>query len=266
MVNKIYSTGDTHGCAGILRRFSNKNFTADEQTMVFIAGDFGGVWDFDSRFMPYQCYLKKINGKFGESNEEKYTLDWLAKKPYSICFCPGNHENYDRLYRAYPQVNYYGGKAREIRKNVHMLENGELFDFDGYRVLSLGGARSHDIKDGIVDPTDFESKDKLKCNIRYRRMLCQLFRINHVNWWKEEIPDNEMLEKFKQNAFTPVNLLLTHDAPTFMYGYAGNDLVKRTLNEVAAYADYRKWIAGHHHIHKFMGREILLYNEIVRLA
>ena len=269
MLNEFYGTGDTHGCEGVFHRLNNRSFSAGDDAVIFIAGDFGGVWDYDPRYFPEgygATYFKVTNGDCGESEREEYTMDWLEEKPYTICFCPGNHENYDRLYRAYPQVDYYGGKARRIRKNVHMLENGELFNFDGFRVLSLGGARSHDIRDGIVEPDEFTTKSSLNNYLHILRGEFKEFRVNHLSWWEEEMPDEAMLEKFKSHASESVDLLLTHDAATFMCGYPAEDSLRKTLNSVACDIDYKNWVAGHYHTDRFLGKEMILYNKIARLA
>ena len=71
----IYITGDTHG---ELDRFKEKQLRRlGKNDVLFVLGDFGFLWD---------------GGK-----EEKKRLDWLARRPYTILFLDGTHENYDRL-------------------------------------------------------------------------------------------------------------------------------------------------------------------------
>lgn len=269
MFNTFYGTGDTHGCNGVLHRLNTRNFSADEDTVIFIAGDFGCVWDFDSRYLPEDYdvdYLKSTNGLFGETPNEKYTLDWLEAKPFTVCFCPGNHENYDRLYRAYPRTKWYGGYVRKLRKNVVMLENGERFDIDGFTVLSLGGARSYDISDGIIDPITYSSRQDLNRKLNEMWIAGKSFRINHISWWKEEIPSLTQINKFVENSAEFTDLILTHEAPTILTGYPPKNMLGQVLNEVHDSAGYEYWVAGHHHVDRYLGDSMILYNNITRLA
>ena len=69
----IYITGDCHAD---FRRFNTEIFPEQhEMTMedyVIICGDFGGIWDKDK-----------------ESSREKWWLDWLEAKSYTILFVCG---------------------------------------------------------------------------------------------------------------------------------------------------------------------------------
>ena len=44
-----------------------------------------------------------------------------------------------------------GGKAHKIRDSVLHLMRGEIFDIDNKKIFAFGGARSHDIQDGILN-------------------------------------------------------------------------------------------------------------------
>ena len=73
----VYLTGDTHG---ELDRFKDGELRrAGKGDFVVVLGDFGFVWD-------------------GSKAEQK-NLDWLRKRPYTILFLDGSHENYDLLER-----------------------------------------------------------------------------------------------------------------------------------------------------------------------
>ena len=88
---KIFITGDTHAD---FKRFGS-NFFDDKECYVIVCGDFGGVWD--------------------NSNTEKYWLDWLESKKFTLLFVDGNHENFDML-NAYPVTEWNGGKVHVIRE------------------------------------------------------------------------------------------------------------------------------------------------------
>ncbi len=128
----IYATGDTHGN---FQRFAPEHFPEQagmtKEDYMIICGDFGGVWD---------------GGKKEERN-----LDWLEDLPFTTLFISGNHENFDLL-RKYPTEEWNGGKIQRIRPHVIHLMRGQIFDLQGYSFFTMGGARSHDIEDGILNP------------------------------------------------------------------------------------------------------------------
>ena len=130
----IYITGDTHSD---FSRFTEENFPIQSEMTkddyVIICGDFGGVWTFEE-----------------ESSREKERLDWLDNKNFTTLFVDGNHENYTRLYN-YPIEEWKGGKVHKIRDSVLHLMRGEIFDIDNKKIFAFGGAKSHDIQDGIFN-------------------------------------------------------------------------------------------------------------------
>lgn len=136
----IFVTGDCHGN---FERFKPKYFPKQAQMtkrdIVICAGDFGGVW-------------------FGDGRDEA-ALDWLESLPFTLAFVCGNHENYDALER-YPVKDWHGGKVHRIRSHVLHLMRGQVFELEGYHFFTMGGAKSHDTEDGILEPgaPDFERK------------------------------------------------------------------------------------------------------------
>ena len=136
----VFVTGDCHGN---FRRFQSECFPEQANMTkgdtVIIAGDFGGVW-------------------FGDSRDDE-TLDWLERLPFTLAFVCGNHENYDALER-YPVAEWHGGKVHRVRPHVLHLMRGQIFELDGYLFFTMGGAKSHDIEDGILEPDapDFERR------------------------------------------------------------------------------------------------------------
>ena len=149
----VFVTGDLHGN---FERFKPKYFPEQarmtKQDIMICAGDFGGVW-------------------FGDSRDGE-TLDWLERLPFTLAFVCGNHENYDALER-YPVAEWHGGKVHRVRPHVLHLMRGQIFELDGYLFFTMGGAKSHDIEDGILEPDapDFERRLTMlqrKPRARYR--------------------------------------------------------------------------------------------------
>ena len=122
----VLVTGDCHGN---FARFEQKHFSEQanmtKDDTVIIAGDFGGVW-------------------FGDSRDDE-TLDWLERLPFTLAFVCGNHENYDALER-YPVDEWHGGRVHRIRPHVLHLMRGQIFELEGCRFFTMGGAKSHDIR------------------------------------------------------------------------------------------------------------------------
>ena len=135
----LYITGDAH--AEWAKKFSTDAFPEQKEMtrddFVIVCGDFG-IWH--------------------DTKTEKWWLNWLEDKPFTLCFVDGNHENFDRLYSdEFEVVDFHGGKAHKIRENVYHLMRGYIFDICGKKIFAFGGASSHDIQDGILDREDFDS-------------------------------------------------------------------------------------------------------------
>jgi len=248
----IYITGDIHGNPN---RFSTNIFPEQKEMTkkdyVIILGDFGLIWDQE------------------ESKQERYWLDWLEKKPFTTLFIDGNHENFDRLY-SYPVEQWHGGKVHKIRPSVIHLMRGQVFLIEGKKFFTFGGAASHDIKDGILDPDDSEFKAKKR---RLDKNLFSLYRINHVSWWKEELPaETEMeegLDNLRRNDFC-VDFVLTHCPPTSILKQMGSynsDHLTNYLMTVKGMTDYKQWLFGHMHQNKnfFWDHAICIYEQIIRI-
>lgn len=200
----IYVTGDLHADKDRLQEKDIKKLKRADTLIVL--GDFGFLW----------------NG----SKAEAHTLKWLSHRRYELCFIDGRHENFDLL-KEYPVVDYKGGKARCIGKRLHYLMRGELYDFDGTTVFTMGGA---------------ESKDKDD-------------REEGVNYWRAELPKADEMDKGEENlakAGYKVDYVLTHDAPATLLMFI--DMYLHDINWFEAYLDeimkktqYKRWLFACYH-------------------
>lgn len=256
----IWVTGDLHGTIDIkklnkkhLRNKCDFEGTKDENFMI-IAGDFGLIWDWQ-----------------GESKEEKYWLDWLNTRPYTVLFVSGNHENYDRLFSdEYPIVEWHGGKAQKIRENVVHLLRGEVYTILGKKFWTFGGASSHDIKDGILDPETDKAKIKAWSKDEY---CCKQFRINHRSWWEQEIASPEEMQYGLENLVKHndnVDFIITHCAPQMiasMLGYREPDDMTMFFNTIMNTVQFKNWFFGHYHRdERIMSKFYCLYDDILQIA
>ena len=293
----IYVTGDTHGSKsfglhsvdGFLHRLNTNSFPEQKQMQegyhyVVICGDFGGVWATNREAAK-------------ESKEEEYALDWLDDKPFTTLFVPGNHENYDRLtgirderlmsswlYEkmpdrekqklrdGYPRMPWNGGHVRMLRNHVLMLEPG-VFTINERKCFVYGGARSHDIQGGILDPADFVSEEEFQRAYEKKYNEGLMFRVKGISWWEQEEPGYETEEaawKALENAGWKVDFVFTHDCAASdlaFFGYDDRTRVNDFLQKIRQKLEYRHWFFGHLHGNLTLpgGRDHLLYEQIVQI-
>ena len=249
-MNKIIVTGDIHG--NPFQRLNVENFpegkTYTKEDYVIILGDFGLVWD--NSAIEYSC------------------LDWLENKPWTTLFIDGNHENYDLLNK-FPIEEWGGGRVQKIRSSVIHLLRGEVYDIGGYKFLAMGGARSHDIQDGILEVGDPRIKIWKKDDFK-------LFRINHISWWEEEIPNEEerknALKNLAENDYK-VDYILTHEAPSSDVVlmdhllYHPDEYSKWLEMEIRQKVKYKKWFFGHYHLNLDVNeKETCLFERRIRIV
>ena len=249
-MNKIIVTGDIHG--NPFQRLNVENFpegkTFTKEDYVIILGDFGLVWD--------------------NSAMELACLDWLENKPWTTLFIDGNHENYDLLNK-FPIEEWGGGRVQKIRSSVIHLLRGEVYDIGGYKFLAMGGARSHDIQDGVLEVGDPRIKIWKKDDFK-------LFRINHISWWEEEIPNEEerknALKNLAENDYK-VDYILTHEAPSSDVVlmdhllYHPDEYSKWLEMEIRQKVKYKKWFFGHYHLNLDVNeKETCLFERRTRIV
>lgn len=253
----IFVTGDCHGD---FEKFKTKAFIEQKEMskndIVIICGDFGGVWDWQ-----------------GENPTEKHNLDWLDRKSFTTVFVDGNHENFNRLNNDYPIIDFHGGKAHQIRNSVFHLMRGEIFDFEDKKFFAFGGARSHDINDGILDKNDFDSESEFKNAVVRWRKQDKLFRINNRNWWKEELPSKEEMENGLKNLEKvnyKVDYVISHCAPIDIFLSMPSDesnILFDYFSDISNRLDFKYWFFGHYHDNrKIFDRYVLLYEQIIRIV
>ncbi len=213
----IYITGDTHGEQA---RFSPAAMPGEDKwgkdDTLIVCGDFGFLFANDER--------------------ENAFLDELSEKPYTICFCDGNHENFPAIY-ACPREERYGGKVHRIRKNIFHLMRGQIFRIENKTIFTMGGAYSTD----------------------------KYMRKEGFSWWKEELPTNEEYREATQNlreAGNAVDYIVTHTAPREVIRLMGkcpdtHDAELTGFLEWILYeVKFKKWFFGHWHTDREVTRNV----------
>ena len=165
-------------------------------------------------------------------------LDYLEKeKPYTICFCDGNHENFPAIYE-YPQEEWNGGKIHRIRKNIIHLMRGQIYKIENKTFFVFGGAYS--IDKGL--------------------------RVEGRSWWSEELPTKQEYDigfaNLEKHNFK-VDYIITHTAPqaiieiliakqqwndraNFKMDFHDYKLLE-FLGEVLFKTQFKHWYFGHWH-------------------
>ena len=250
----IFITGDCHGD---FRRFTEdifpeqKELTRDDT--VIVCGDFG-LWH--------------------DTGDERERLDFLARRPFTLAFVDGNHENFDRLYSdEFPTVEFRGGRAQQLRENVFHLLRGQLYELEGKTFWTFGGARSHDIRDGILDPADYSSERSFRQAVKIWDRNGKMFRINHASWWEQELPSEEEmafgLQTLEQHG-NRVDYIVSHCCPqevASLCGFRDPDKLTQYFNTVAHTVRFDRWYFGHYHDERqIMSKFILLYEKIERIV
>lgn len=226
----IYITGDLHGSHDIAKLAEN-NFKEQNgltrSDYLIICGDFGLRW----------C----------DSEDERFWLKWLDKRPWTTLWIDGNHENFDMLKR-YTVEDWNGGKIQRITDHILHLCRGSIFDIDGKRIFAFGGAESHDKE----------------------------YRKPHESVWEEELPSYNEIEgahKALEQVAGKVDIIITHSLPgriqneLFSDGQYKLNRLTDFFDEVDEKVDFRLWFSGHYHLSGWYDeKHILVYNDIVKLT
>lgn len=251
----IYVTGDTHGD---FKRFSKKNLekqhiTLTDNDYIIVCGDFGLCWANNATF-EYNCEL-------------------FSKKPYTILWVQGNHENYDMI-EEFPIELWRGGKARHIvRDKVILLERGQVFEIDGKTFFAFGGAASHDIQGGILDPSDPEFTKKKKMLRASEEQ--KSFRVLHESWWPQELPTETELQEGLHNLESinyKIDYVITHCCSTSLQNKLCNgmlsiyqpDILTDYFSSLEKKLQFSHWYFGHYHNNaNIADNYTLLYNALI---
>ena len=220
----LYVCGDLHTPIDI-HKLNTTQFPEQKQMtkedLVIALGDFGGVW-----------YPEGHN----KYSEDRYWQKWLKDKKFTFCFVDGNHENFELL-NTFPIIEKWGGKVRDVN-GLYQLLRGEIYEIQGKRILTIGGAESHD----------------------------RASRTEGVSWWPQETvsyPEQENTLKNLDRYNNKVDYILTHTCPSSVaYKVAGychisvfnsycNSQIPHTekfLEHVRAITKFKEWHFGHWHV------------------
>lgn len=243
---RFFITGDKHRNFDKVKIFC-KDMKTRKKDVLIILGDTGFNY-------------------FEDSRDEKLKNEILKLKITLFCI-HGNKENRPQNIGTYGIKNFFGGKVYYEPKYPNLLFaiDGEVYNFEGRKYLTVGGAHS-------VDKTRCLEENK--------------------PFWEDEMPNDETknrVEKALENENYNIYGFLTHTCPidylpTEMFmSTAQNNAKKKSLRRAKSKkafkpdidrsteewlgklekkSDYTVWYCGHYHIDKEIDKVHMLYNKI----
>ena len=185
------------------------------------------------------------------------------------------HENFDRL-NSLPVEYWHEGYVHIVRSSILHLMRGEIFEIDNCTILAFGGAPSHDIRDGIIDP----SIDKnWKNTAKLWKKQHKLFRIKNISWWEEEVPTAADFDNAKKNLAlynNKVDFIITHEAQASAFfemaaaakipfsQYQPSETSKQ-IQDLIYNLEYKQHYFGHHHLDRRFNFSECLYTSIQQI-
>lgn len=229
----IFITGDTHGDFWRIKNFCNKMKTSKKEDIMIILGDVG-----------LNFYLNKT--------DHKHKIE-VSQIPITFFMIHGNHEERPQNVPGYEEKQWHGGTVYVHPEfpNQIFAKDGEIYDFDGKKVIVIGGAYS-------VDKN-------------YRLAM-------HWPWFESEQPDEDT-KKYVESKLDKVNwkvdAVFSHTCPInyeprhmFLKNIDQSKVDKSTekwLQEIEEKLDFKKWYFGHFHGEWKIGRFQMMFEDIDEL-
>lgn len=226
----IFVTGDTHGqldIAKIQKRKWPQQFELSKSDYLIVLGDFGLFWKQDKTF--------------------EYLLDFYESRCYTVLWIDGNHENHNWI-DSLPMSEWHGGLVHDFHGIIHLVR-GQIYNIDGYKFFTLGGAKSID----------------------------RVYRQEGVSWWPQEelnfVEQEDAIKNLKSSKWC-VDYILTHAAPRdvlrLMFPdmrYDGNSTTEKFLEYVhGELRNFTHWYFGHYHEDKDFYKFSAVYDRILKIG
>ena len=135
---------------------------------------------------------------------------------------------------------------------------GQLYEISGKTFFTMGGAKSHDVEDGILDPADpnFQTRQRV-----LKRTGRNRFRVLGQSWWPEELPSDEEYHtalRTLEQANWKADYVITHCASTSITLSIDRRNEADHLTEFLEIIDqrmkYEYWFFGHFHDNRSVDR------------
>ena len=187
-------------------------------------------------------------------DSKDYTLkNHLKELPITLFCIHGNHEERPYNIAGYKSKVFNGGIGyyEENYPNILFAKDGEVYNFNGFYTLVIGGAYSVD---------------------KYYRLALG------YNWYESEQPNEKIkndVRKTLKNYNNKIDVILSHTCPfkympyeVFLENDNQLDIDKSTeefLDEIENNTKYQKWYCGHYHTDKQVDKIRFMMNDIEEL-
>ena len=136
---------------------------------------------------------------------------------------------------------------------------GEIFDIDNKKYFTFGGAKSHDIQEGILN---LDEEEKI---YEYRKRGAY-FRIRDYSWWDLELPNEDEMKNGINNLERvnyKVDYIITHCCPTSVQAILSGGTYKKDyltdyLQKISEKCEFKKLFFGHYHHNKQIDSKYML--------
>lgn len=225
----FYITGDTHGDFSRYIEFAARMQPTEKDTMI-VLGDAG---------------LNYYGNK-----RDKERKNFVNSFPFTTFCIHGNHEMRPADISAYKTKKYYGGTVwyEDEYPNILFAKDGEIYNFEGYSCIVIGGAYSVD---------------------KFYRLARSWM------WFENEQPSEEIkayIEQQLQNRGNKIDIVLSHTCPVkyeptevFIQGLDQSTVDKSTeewLGQIEEKLDYKRWYCGHYHTAKKIDKMQFMFEDI----
>lgn len=230
--------------------------------MIYITGDTHGeyyrIWEFCSLCETTQNDILIILGDAGINyyldDEDDSLKSELSLLPITLFCVHGNHEERPHNISSYEEKLWHEGLVffEENYPNLLFAKDGEIYDIDGKKAITIGGAYSVD---------------------KYFRMR------GGIPWFDSEQPEEytkDFVESKLQKANWKVDFVFSHTCPL---KFVPTDVFlpmidQRTVDQsteiwldgIEEKLEYQQWYFGHFHCDRQIGKATILYEEIMELV
>ena len=212
-----------------------------------------------------------------ERSRKNYRQNWVMKIGVKVLFL--NSDEISERERGEDVISDETVHVEEdaiLSSEIHDLHaalsqlDPASYEIGGKTFFTMGGAKSHDVEDGILDPADpnfHAQQSALKRSGRNR------FRVLGRSWWPEELPSDEEYHtalKTLERTNWQVDYVITHCASTSitlsMNRHNEADHLTEFLEMVDRRLEYEYWFFGHFHDNRSVDQKhILLWEQIVQI-
>lgn len=236
----VLVTGDIHGNTDRLERIANRiNLTSKD--VIIILGDAAFNYFCDTNSKGNDYFAKRRANNLG-----------------CTIFCiHGNHEARPHTINSYKTKEYNNGIVwyEDEFPNLLFAKDGEIYKFNDYNCLVIGGAYSIDK------------------HVRISR---------GGRWFSDEQPSIE-IKDFVKNAIKhndSIDIVFTHTCPSefeptemFISGFDESSIDRSTelwLDDIETAVSYKKWYCGHFHTNKTIntskGKMRFMFDDVEELS